>query len=210
MDEFDPGKRIGLFVDEWGTWYDRTPGASLAYQQNTIRDALVAAVHLNIFMRHAERVRMTSIAQLANVLQAMVLTDRERMIVTPTYQVFKMYVPFQDATFLPVDLSASEYSFSDVRIPAVDVGAARAKDGSIRLALLNLDPHRSARVELSLPGISPRGAEGQILTASQMDAHNDFDHPNEVVPVKFSGRISGRQLVFDLAPKSVAVVQVAD
>ena len=106
MDKYDPEKKITLVVDEWGAWHAPLPGSNPGFlvQQNSVRDAVLAALNLNIFARHADRVRMANIAQMINVLQAMILTDKEKMVLTPTYYVFKMYVPFQDATFIPVDL----------------------------------------------------------------------------------------------------------
>src|SRR5690606_40313398 len=122
----------------------REPG--FLYQQNTLRDALVAAINLNIFHHHARRVHMTNIAQMVNVLQAMILTDGPRMALTPTYHVFHMYRPFQGATFLPTDVSTLRYTHGDVSVPAVSVSAARDSKGKSHLALANLDPHREAVV----------------------------------------------------------------
>src|SRR5690606_15923354 len=122
MDKYDPEKKVGFYVDEWGTWYDPEEGdnPSFLIQQNTIRDALVAALNLNVFHRHAERVHMTNIAQMVNVLQAMILTDKEKMLLTPTYHVFKMYVPFQQATHLPVDISKNpKYKIGKKSAPQV-------------------------------------------------------------------------------------------
>ena len=108
MDKYDPQKKVALVVDEWGGWYAPLPGSNPGFlvQQNSLRDAILAALNLNIFARHADRVRMANIAQMINVLQAMILTDKEKMVLTPTYYVFKMYVPFQDATFVPVTFDA--------------------------------------------------------------------------------------------------------
>ena len=112
MDKYDPEKKIALVVDEWGAWYAPLPGTNPGFlaQQNSQRDAVLAALNLNIFARHADRVRMANIAQMVNVLQAMILTDKEKMVLTPTYHVFQMYVPFQDATFVPVTFDAGTYT----------------------------------------------------------------------------------------------------
>ena len=212
MDKYDPEKRIGLYVDEWGTWYDPTPGHNPAflYQQNTIRDALVAALTFNILHRHAERVRMANIAQMVNVLQAMILTDGEKMLLTPTYHVFEMYIPFQDATFLPVQIEAPRYTYGDWNLPGVDASAARSPDGGLYLALVNLDPNRPVTVSARINGVSARGAEGRVLTASAIDSHNTFDAPDTVRPRPFRGVRRGDALQFELPARSVAVVAVRE
>ena len=131
MDSHDPDKRVGLYVDEWGTWYDVEPGTNpgYLYQQNTLRDAVVAAANLNIFHQHADRVRMSAIAQTINVLQSMILTDGAKLALTPTYHAFRMYVPFQDATSLPLQLTTPEFTLDGTSIPAINASAARGKDG---------------------------------------------------------------------------------
>ncbi len=211
MDKYDAAKRVGLFVDEWGTWYDAEAGRNPAflYQQNTLRDAVVAALSLDIFHRHADRVRMANIAQMVNVLQAMILTDKERMVRTPTYYVFQMYVPFQGATTLPVEVTAPSYATSDVTLPALDVSAARDAAGNLELAFVNLDPSRVAKVSATLAGVEIHRASGRVLTADTMDAHNSFEQPNAVVPAPLDPKRSGSKLAIDLPPKSVAVITVA-
>ncbi|MFL6577548.1 MAG: alpha-L-arabinofuranosidase C-terminal domain-containing protein, partial [Povalibacter sp.] len=210
MDKYDAPKRIALFVDEWGTWYDTEPGQNpgFLYQQNTLRDALVAAVTLDILHRHADRVRMSSVAQMVNVLQAMILTDKEKMILTPTYHVFDMYVPFQDATFLPTEVTTPQYKRADFAMPAVHTSAARGTDGRLHLSLVNLDPHQAVSVSVRITGASGRGATGRILTGSAMDAKNTFDQPNALQPQPFKGTRKGDTLVFAMPAKSVAVVAV--
>jgi alpha-N-arabinofuranosidase len=212
MDKYDPEKRVALYVDEWGTWYDPEPGHNpgFLYQQNTLRDALVAALTLDIFHRHADRVKMTAIAQMVNVLQAMILTDKEKMLLTPTYHVFEMYIPFQGATSLPAAVEGTEYRRGEWTLPSVDVSAARAADGRVHVALVNLDPNRPASVSAKIAGLNARTATGRILTASAMDARNTFDKPNALQPTAFKGARKGDALVFDLPPKSVAVVAVGE
>lgn len=206
MDKYDPKKRVALAVDEWGTWYDQelgtTPG--FLYQQNSLRDAQVAALTLNIFHRHTDRVKIANIAQMVNVLQAMILTDKEKMVLTPTYHVFDMYVPFQGATPFAVKVTGPEYIEGDTHLPAVDASVARDADGVLWLALVNLDPDTAARVETNLPG----KAKGRLLTGTTIDAHNSFDKPDVVNPVAYSGKIVAGKLVFDLPAKSIAVVAV--
>ncbi len=136
MDKYDPQKKVALVVDEWGSWYAPLPGSNPAFlvQQNSLRDAVLAALNLNIFARHADRVRMANIAQMVNVLQAMILTDKEKMVLTPTYHVFRMYVPFQDATFVPVAFDAGTYTHGAITLPRVDAMAAKDAAGTLWLA----------------------------------------------------------------------------
>jgi len=204
MDKRDPKRRIGLYIDEWGTWYDTAPGANpgFLYQQNTLRDALVAALTLDVFHRHTERVRMTSIAQMVNVLQSMVLADSSRMVLTPTYHVYDMYKPFKGATPLKSSLSTPLWHRGEDELPAVDASVARTPDGATVLAVVNLDPERPAQVRTNLKG----EFRGSILTAAAMDAHNTFDRPHAIEPAPFAARSGAEGLVLDLPPKSVLVV----
>jgi alpha-N-arabinofuranosidase len=209
MDKYDPEKKIAFDVDEWGTWYDpetgREPG--FLYQQNTLRDAVVAALNFNIFHRHADRVRMANIAQMVNVLQAMILTKGPRMVLTPTYHVFAMFRPFQDATFLPVELASPPYKLGSVSVPAVSMSAARARDGAIVVALVNLDPNKAMPIAAAIAGTTAQHVRGEILTAPAMDAHNDFDAPDAVHPVTFTGAsLDGGKLSLSLPAKSVVVL----
>ncbi|MCM8729857.1 alpha-N-arabinofuranosidase [Hephaestia sp. GCM10023244] len=206
MDKYDPDKRVALYVDEWGTWYDQEPGShpGFLYQQNSLRDAEVAALTLNIFHRHTDRVKLAAIAQMVNVLQAMILTEGDRMLLTPTYHVFDMYVPFQGATPYPATVEGPRYKQGDHDLPMVDVSAAKGTDGKLYLSLVNLDPDRPARVTTRLTGT----ATGRILTGPAIDTHNTFDAPNTIHPVAYSGKSAGGKLVFDLPAKSVAVVAV--
>ena len=148
MDKYDPERKIGFAVDEWGTWYDPEPGREpgFLYQQNTLRDAVVAALNFNIFHRHADRVHMANIAQMVNVLQAMILTNGPRMVLTPTYHVFRMFGPFQDATFLPAEVQSPRYQLGNVSVPAVSLSAARTATGATVVALVNLDPGKAMPV----------------------------------------------------------------
>src|SRR5438132_12358789 len=136
MDKYDPEKKVALVVDEWGGWYAPLPGSNPGFlvQQNSMRDAILAALNLNIFARHADRVRMANIAQMINVLQAMIITDKEKMVLTPTYHVFKMYAPSQDATFLPVTLDAGTYTYENISLPRVDAIEANEPNGELWLA----------------------------------------------------------------------------
>jgi alpha-N-arabinofuranosidase len=211
LDETDPGKKYTIAVDEWGTWYDPTPGTNPRFlqQQNSLRDALVAALHFHIFHAHAARVSMANIAQMVNVLQAMILTDGDRMVLTPTYHVFRMYVPFQDATSLPVKVAGDpQYRFGATAIPAVSVSAARGKDGKLHLGLVNADPHDAVDVAVQVAGAQAVAAQGSVLTASTMDAHNTFAAPDAVLPAPLRASADHGKLVVRLPAKSVAVLAI--
>jgi alpha-N-arabinofuranosidase len=208
MDKSDPQKKVGLAVDEWGTWYDTPPGAPALRQENTLRDALVAATNFNIFHRHADRVRMTNIAQMVNVLQAMILTDGPRMVRTPTYYAFLMYRPFQGATALPVDVSSPNESAGSAQIPAVDVTAARGADGAVYVGIVNVDPDQPADIQLDL-GKSSGAISGEVLTASAMDARNRFGAAEDVRPMPFrKARWVGGKLHVEAPAKSVVVLKL--
>ncbi|HKQ04375.1 MAG TPA: alpha-L-arabinofuranosidase C-terminal domain-containing protein [Blastocatellia bacterium] len=210
MDKYDPQKKVALVVDEWGAWYAPLPGSNPGFlvQQNSLRDAILAALNLNIFVRHAERVRMANIAQMINVLQAMILTDKEKMVLTPTYYVYKMYVPFQDATFVPVTFSAGSYTHGGITLPRVDAIAAKDKAGKLWLEITNVDPNQAVEIEVALAGITPKSAAGETLTAPRVDSVNRFDAPHTVVPKPISAKVQGGKLTLRLEPKSVTVISV--
>ncbi|HWT02728.1 MAG TPA: alpha-L-arabinofuranosidase C-terminal domain-containing protein [Pyrinomonadaceae bacterium] len=210
MDKYDPQKRIALVVDEWGAWYAPLPGSNPGFlaQQNSLRDAVLAALNINIFARHADRVRIANVAQMVNVLQAMILTDKEKMVLTPTYHVFKMYVPFQDAAFVPVTFDAGTYTHGDITLPRVDAIAAKDAAGRLWLALTNVDPNRPAEIEASLSGVTATSAAGETLTAPKVDSVNTFDAPNTVVPKPVSAKVQGGKLTLKLEPKSVTVISI--
>ena len=210
MDKYDPQRKVALVVDEWGAWYAPLPGSNPGFlvQQNSLRDAVLAALNLNIFARHADRVRMANIAQMANVLQAMVLTDQANMVLTPTYYLFKMYVPFQDSTFVPVTFEAGTYGHGEIKLPRVDAIAAKDKAGKLWLALINVDPNQPADIEVSLTGLNAKSAAGESLTAPKVDSVNTFEAPNTVVPKPISAKIAGGKVTVKLEPKSVTVISV--
>ena len=210
MDKADPAKKIGLMVDEWGTWYDPTPGTNSAFlvQENTLRDALVAATNFHIFMRHADRVRMANIAQMVNVLQSVLQTDGPRMVKTPTYYAFWMYRPFQGASALPVAITSPDYAAGESKLPAVDVSAARAAGGATYVGLVNVDPNQGANVDVALDGAGRR-IGGQVLTAAKMDSRNAFGATEQVHPAPFSGaRWVGGKLRVEMPAKSVVVLEL--
>ena len=210
MDKSDPEKRIGLAVDEWGTWYDVEKGTEpgFLYQQNTLRDAVVAAINFHIFHKHAARVTMTNIAQTVNVLQAMILTSKDKMLRTPTYWVYEMFKVHQGGTSLPIELQAPEYTFGQRKIPMVSASATRAADKSaIHLSLVNSSPAQAATISVKLTGVSPTAVTGRILTAAAIDAHNTFTAPDAVQPAAFSGASLERgALAVTLPAKAVVIL----
>ena len=203
-------RKVGLVVDEWGTWYDQEPGSTpgFLYQQNSLRDALVAALNFHIFQRHADRVVMANIAQTVNVLQAMILTDEERMLRTPTYWVFEMFKVHQGGTWLPVELQSPDYVFGQEKIPMVSASATRAADGSaVHLSLANTSPGQAVTLAVTLAGLAPKSVAGRVLTAPAMNAHNTFEAPDAVQPAAFDeASLEGGTLEVTLPAKSVVVL----
>jgi alpha-L-arabinofuranosidase len=213
MDRYDPDKRVGLIVDEWGTWYAVEPGTHprFLYQQNSIRDALVAALTLNIFNCHCERVTMANIAQTINVLQALLLTETgsDRLVLTPTYHIFEMYKVHQDATLLPLDLRCDDYIHEQLAMPILSASASRDHAGHVHLSLCNVHPHQAVDVTCEVRGMAPSTVRGRVLTADRMQAHNTFDAPDQVRPIEFQGAaIQANQLTITLPAMSVVVMEL--
>lgn len=213
MDQYDPDKQVGLIVDEWGTWYDVEPGTNpgFLFQQNTIRDALVAGITLNIFHDHCDRVVMANIAQVINVLQSVILTEGEKMIVTPTYHVFDMYKVHQDATLLDTHYDSGSYVHDGSQLPQISVSASKDSEGKLHISLCNLDHQSAAEVSIDLRGLAAGqfNIKGTELSSSTTDAHNDFDQPDTVKPVAFHAfSIEGTTIQAKLSPMSVTVLEV--
>ncbi len=206
MDKYDPEKKVGLIVDEWGTWYDVEPGTNpgFLYQQNTMRDALVAAVTLNIFNNHCDRVQMACIAQMVNVLQAVLLTEGEKMVKTPTWHVFRMYRDHQGAQALPV--TVEDAGTAGGKLPAVQVSASRMESGEITVTAANLSMTESRTVRLALAG--RKTAEG-VLLAGEAHAHNTFDEPEAVQEQALAVTQAEDGISFTLPPCGVASVRLA-
>jgi alpha-N-arabinofuranosidase len=207
MDRYDPDKQVALVVDEWGAWYDVEPGTNpgFLYQQNTLRDALVAALTLHIFHDHCDRVRMANIAQTVNVLQALILTEGDRMLVTPTYHVFEMFTPHHDADLLPIEYDTGSYIMEDMALPQISASASR-KDGQVFVSLVNLSHHDSAEIALGLDR-DYQFRCGRILTADTLDAHNTFDRPDALQPAEFSSvKKAERGFTATLPPAAVATL----
>ena len=211
MDKYDPDRKVALIVDEWGTWHQVEPGTNpgFLYQQNTLRDALVAGVTLNIFNNHCRRVRMANIAQMINVLQAVILTEKEKMILTPTFHVFEMFAVHHDARLLPSEIQCPDYEFGSAKLPQINASASRDRDGRIHVTLCNLDPKNASEVACKLDGAKVARISGRILTAPEMSAHNTFGSPETLKTATFEGtRISADGFVTTLPAKSVVVLEI--
>jgi alpha-N-arabinofuranosidase len=211
MDKYDPHKRTGLMVDEWGIWTDVEPDTNpgFLYQQNSLRDAILAAINLNIFNAHCDRVKMTNIAQTVNVLQAVILTDNEKMLLTPTYWVYYLYKVHQDATLLPVSLTNSTYELNDRKINAVSVSASKDASGKIHITLVNIDPNKSQNIETELRGTTVKKVSGKALTSAKINDYNSFDNPNLVSVKDFDGaKLSKGSLSVTLPAKSVVMLEI--
>jgi alpha-N-arabinofuranosidase len=210
MDQYDPEKQVGLIVDEWGAWYQVEPGTNprFLYQQNSLRDALLAALTLDIFNKHCGRVHMANIAQTVNVLQAMILTQEEKLLLTPSYHVFEMYQVHHDATRLPIDVTSETYRFEEFAMPAISASASRAAAGTVHLTVSNLDPGETHEVVCDLRPGGRSEVQGRVLTADAITAHNTFDAPDRVQPAMFTGaNLRNDKLTLTLPPKSVTVLE---
>jgi alpha-L-arabinofuranosidase len=208
MDEYDPQKKVYLAVDEWGTWYDKLPGTKEGFlqQQNTLRDALVAGINLNIFNNHADRVKMGNIAQIVNVLQAIILTNEEKMVLTPTYHVFKMFNVHQDATLVPSELKTGEYVFGNESIPLMTASAS-VSNGAMNVTLTNASPSKDEPLTIELPS-TYKTATAQIITAKNMNDLNDFGKEEKVKIETYKvEKPSNGKLTLNVPAKSVILVQ---
>ncbi len=211
MDQYDPRKRISLAVDEWGVWYDVEPGTNpgFLFQQNTLRDALVAGINLNIFNNHADRVKITNIAQMVNVLQAIIFTEGEKMLLTPTYYIFEMYKVHHDAALLPLAFESPLYTLNGKSIPAVSASASRDKAGKVHVTFTNADPHNEIELSIDVRGMEPGKVTGTMLTAKELTAHNTFDSPMTVQPAAFNGaKLSKDKLTVKLPASSVVMLEL--
>lgn len=186
MDRYDPKNKVGLMVDEWGTWWDQEPGSNSAlYQQNSLRDAFVAALSLNIFNKYSERIKMANIAQIVNVLQAMILTDGPKMVLTPTYHVFNMYKVHMGANYLPLEIQCDSLISNNKKFAAVSASASKDAQGKIHITLANIDPDKEQKIEIDLGNVKIAKISGTILTAKTIDSYNTFENPNVVTPAVF-------------------------
>lgn len=212
MDGFDPQKNIALILDEWGTWWDEEPGTIRGhlYQQNTLRDAFVASLSFDIFHKYTERLKMANIAQIVNVLQSMILTKDDKMVLTPTYYVFKMYKVHQNATFLPLEVNCEVIDVRDHRkLPLVSATASRDKDGKVHISLSNVDLKNEQEISIHLSNISAGQVQGEILTSANIADYNSFEQPDVVKPAPFKdAKISKGMLKVTLPPKSIVTLEL--
>ncbi len=210
MDQYDPENKVALVVDEWGGWYNVEEGTNpgFLYQQNTMRDAMIAGMTLNIFNNHAQRVKMANLAQTVNVLQAVILTNEEKMILTPTYYVMKMYAVHQDAQLLPLDYDPPSYTLNGESLPAISASASRDAQGRVHISLVNIDAEQTHPVSLDVSGLSLKKVSGTILKSGALQDHNTFDHPNKIQPTGFKDfTLKKGKLELDLPPFSVVVLE---
>ena len=210
MDKYDPKKKVALVVDEWGAWYDPLPGTNPGFlqQQNTMRDAMVAGITLNIFNNYADRVRMANLAQTINVLQAVILTDKEKLLLTPTYHVMEMYNVHQDAKLIPVDFKAPLFIRGKDSLPAVSISASVDKAGKTHISLVNMDPSKIHTVQLDL-GKAMKSVSGRILQSASLKDHNSFEQPEKVKPRAFNdAKLKDKQLSLQLPAASVIVLEL--
>jgi alpha-N-arabinofuranosidase len=211
MDRYDPLKTKGLIVDEWGNWFNVEPGTNpgFLYQQNSMRDAVTAAIHLNIFNQHADRVKGANLAQMVNVLQSVILTKDDKMVLTPTYYVFRMFRVHQEAKLLNLDLKCEDYSNNNKKIPAISASASVDKEGKVHISLANLNPNKPITITCNLIGDSYKKVTGEVLTADEMNSFNSFENPDVVKPVTFNGFTLNNGILSIVMPsKSVVVLEL--
>ncbi len=211
MDKYDPEKKVAMVVDEWGIWTNVEPGtnAGFLFQQNSLRDALIAGTTLNIFNNHCDRVKMANLAQSINVLQALILTDKEKMLLTPTYHVFDLYKVHQDAKYLPIKLNSPDYVEGNDKIPALNVSASIDSNKAIHISLVNLDANKSIRIRTELKDLKWSTISGQILTSNKLTDINTFENPGKLKIAGFSGaKREGNELVADLPAHSIVVLEL--
>ena len=211
MDQYDPEKKIGLIVDEWGDWFDVEPGTNpgFLYQQNTMRDALVAGITLDIFNKHCDRVKMACIAQMVNVLQSVILTEGPKMIKTPTYHVFHMYKYHQDADLVESYIEGQkEVGEDEIRVPSLHESVSVSADGTVNLTLNNLSVTEESEVEVSFADLKPSSVTASILT-EKMDAYNTFEEPERVKEVEFTNyEITENGVKFSVPASSVVLLRI--
>lgn len=211
MDKYDKTKQVSLMVDEWGTWYDSEPNTNdgVLYQQNTLRDAMVAAVNLNIFNNHADRVKMTNIAQVVNVLQAMILTKGDQMVLTPSYYVFKMFKVHQNGVLIPVSVECPNYEYKGESLPAISVSASKDAQGKTYMTLVNIDPHKENTITINVGSIKKSSLSGEILTSDAINSYNNFGTPEKVNIKSFTQfGLKDKVLTVTMPAKSIVKIEI--
>jgi alpha-N-arabinofuranosidase len=214
MDNYDPENKIGLMVDEWGTWFDVEPGTEpgFLYQQNTLRDALVASINLNVFNNHCHRVKMANIAQIVNVLQAIILTKEDQMVKTPTFYVFKMYKVHKDALLLPVEVNSGYYYNQEDSIPTLSVSASKNAENEVNITLANVNPDDPASTSITIDNdMKYKVSRAEIITAENISDYNDFGKEELVNIKEFKDLdMKGNEVKVNLPPKSVILITLAE
>ncbi|GAC1488638.1 MAG: alpha-L-arabinofuranosidase C-terminal domain-containing protein [Flavisolibacter sp.] len=187
MDQYDPQKKIALVVDEWGGWYDVEPGTNpgFLFQQNTMRDAMIAGLTLNIFNNHCDRVRMANLAQVVNVLQAVILTHNEKLVRTPTYHVMEMFNIHQDATLIPITLKSQDYVLNNATLPAISASASLDSLGYTHISVVNIDAQKDQNLTINLSNKKYLEVKARILKSAHIQDYNSFTKPDQIVPVAF-------------------------
>lgn len=211
MDKYDPEKKVALVVDEWGGWYEVEEGTNpgFLYQQNTMRDAMIAGTTLNIFHKHCERVRMANLAQTINVLQAVILTNEDKMLLTPTYHVMEMYNVHQDATLIPMEIKSNDYTVGNEKLPAISGSASKDKNGVTHISLVNIDAKKDNEVTINIEDSKYKNVTGRILASDKVQDFNSFENPNNISPEIFKGaKMKGNTLTVKLPPFSVVVLEL--
>ncbi|MBE6287450.1 MAG: alpha-N-arabinofuranosidase [Mediterranea massiliensis] len=222
MDQYDPRKRIALMLDEWGTWWDEEPGTIRGhlYQQNTMRDAFVASLTFDIFHKYTDRLKMANIAQIANVLQSMILTKDDKMVLTPTYHVFRMYNVHQDATHLPLDIDCEIMNLDGRRnkmhdqdilrtLPMVSATASKDKEGKVHISLSNVDLENAQEITINLGEVKAKSAIGEILTTKNIADYNSFENPEVVKPASFKdAKIKNGVLTVKMPAMSIITLEL--
>jgi alpha-L-arabinofuranosidase len=211
MDKYDPRKRVALIVDEWGGWYDVEPGTNpgFLYQQNTMRDAMIAGVTLNIFNNHCDRVRIANLAQIINVLQSVILTNEEKLILTPTYHVMEMYNVHQDAKLLKVAVKSNDYVFENGKLPAISCSASRDSLGVTHVSLVNIDAQKQQEITIDISGGKYSSVLGRVLSSAKLQDCNTFEAPDKIKPAAFKDAVlKGTTLTVKMPPFSVVVLEM--
>lgn len=211
MDKYDPTKKVALVVDEWGIWTDVIPGTNpgFLYQQNSMRDAVIAGSTLNIFNNHSDRVKVASLAQTVNVLQALILTEKEKMLLTPTYHVFDLFKVHMEAKQIPLKFSSPGYKVGNETVPAINASASIDAKGAVHITLVNVDAKQKISINTALNGLKWSKVTGRIVTSEKFTDHNSFDNPNKITARTFTGaKKSGNQLVAELPPLSVVELEL--
>lgn len=212
MDMYDSKKKIALVVDEWGIWTDPEPNTNprFLYQQNSMRDALIAASMLNIFNNHSDRVRMANLAQTVNVLQSLILTDKEKMLLTPTYHVFKMYKVHQEANLLKTSAISRNYVYGTEGVPSINVSASQNKEGKIHVTIVNLNPNNEVSTDVILNGFNAKRIKGEVLTSKLYSDYNSFEKPDKIVTSQFNNFKKGinNTITVKMPPLSIVTLEM--